>query len=127
MLLPIKKVVLVHGLFMPSVMMLFLYCQLKRQGFVVTLFSYPTRDFEQGVRKLNREVGQGGQVYFVGHSLGGLLIRRYFEKYRPHFDDTCIVTIGSPHNGSRVARIVCSKTGTLVLKKIGSHFISRVG
>lgn len=112
-----KKVVLVHGLFMPGVIMQFLYRKLKRQGFAVTMFSYHTLDFEQGVTKLNREVSQGGEVYFVGHSLGGLLIRRYFEKYQPYFDDTCIVTIGTPHNGSRVARIVCDKTGTLILKK----------
>lgn len=124
MLLPMKRVVLVHGLFMPSFIMSFLYHQLKQQGFMVTLFSYSTRDFEQGVRKLNREVLQGGQVYFVGHSLGGLLIRRYFEKYQPHFDDTCIVTIGTPHNGSRVARIVYYKTGTLILKK-STHILSQ--
>ena len=112
-----SKIVLVHGLFMPGLIMQYLYRHLKKNGYDVYIFSYNTFQFEQGVDRLNDSVVQGGRVYFVGHSLGGLLIRRYFEKYNPKFQDSCIVTLGTPHNGSIVAKKIMEKTSNRLFLK----------
>ncbi len=51
-------------------------------------------------------------VHFVGHSLGGLVIRRLFNDF-PDQRPGRIVTLGTPHQGSRIART------------LGSHSASR--
>ncbi|MBF9000247.1 MULTISPECIES: alpha/beta hydrolase [Vibrio] len=111
-----KKIVLVHGLYMPKNIMQLLAHRLKPRGYKVQVFGYNTLQFNKGVEKLNQEVQQGGDVVFVGHSLGGLLIREYFSRYQPNFVDPCIVTLGTPHNGSRVARYIEGKLGRFPFK-----------
>ncbi len=44
-----------------------------------------------------------GCVHLVGHSLGGILIRALFH-HHPDQKSGRIVTLGTPHGGSRVAR-----------------------
>ncbi|GHM58930.1 MAG: hypothetical protein sL5_10220 [Candidatus Mesenet longicola] len=43
-----------------------------------------------------------GKVHFVGYSMGGLLIRAYFKKYKPDKLGR-VVMIGTPNHGSEVA------------------------
>ncbi len=43
-------------------------------------------------------------VCLVAHSMGGLVARRYLQRYGAARQVTGLLTIGSPHHGSRVAR-----------------------
>lgn len=100
-------VVLVHGLWMTGVDMMLLRFRLRQQGFVVKQFSYrPVRcDLLQNAVRLNRFLLkiQADTIHLVGHSLGGLLIRSLLYNF-PHQRSGRVVTLGTPHQGSHVAR-----------------------
>jgi pimeloyl-ACP methyl ester carboxylesterase len=46
-----------------------------------------------------------GKLHFVGHSMGGLVIRAYLHRYRPP-NLGCVVMLGTPNQGSEVADIL---------------------
>ena len=102
-----QAVVLVHGIWMPGLEMALLEKRLRNCGFTPYLFSYPTIRcdlacnavrLQQFVEKIDAPV-----VHFVAHSLGGLLIRQLFHDF-PQQRPGRIVTLGTPHAGSQVAR-----------------------
>jgi len=104
-----KAIVITHGLFMKKEVMIFLHKEFEKLGYQVYNFGYDTRKFSgETIEKFKNYIVQipEPQVYFVGHSLGGLLIRRYFESYNPSFEDTCIITLGTPHKGSSLGKKV---------------------
>ena len=113
-----KNVVLIHGLYMPTLTMKVLANRLESKGYSVHVFGYNTLDFGSAAAKLNAFVGARfsaqDDVHFVGHSMGGLVIRDYFDKFKPVFNDSSVVTIGSPHSGAMCARF---------LKKFKTSFI----
>lgn len=113
-----KAIMITHGLFMKKEVMLFLHHEFKKLGYNVYNFGYNTRKFDgETIEKFKKAVDSvpEDEVYFVGHSLGGLLIRRYFETYSPIFNDTCIVTLGTPHNGSSLGeRVQKSFIGAII-------------
>lgn len=56
----------------------------------------------QGVRRLLERTG-ASRVAVVGHSMGGLVVRAYLDRYGN--DAVCsVVTLGSPHRGTWLAR-----------------------
>jgi pimeloyl-ACP methyl ester carboxylesterase len=81
--------------------------RLRRQGFAVHIFSYPSvrADLSANAIRLARflETLDADTVHLVGHSLGGILIRALFQDY-PRQKPGRIVTLGAPHGGSRVAQ-----------------------
>ncbi len=100
-------VVLVHGLWMTGLEMALLRRRLRRCGFLPCQFSYPTvrAPVVENAARLHgflRRVS-APVVHFVGHSLGGLVIRRLFHDHPPRRPGR-IVTLGTPHRGSAVAR-----------------------
>ncbi len=83
---------------------------LRRCGFSDTrTFSYRSvsRDLLENAQALQRYVQQfdAPAVHFVGHSLGGLVIRALFHQY-PRQLPGRIVTLGTPHRGNHPARIL---------------------
>jgi pimeloyl-ACP methyl ester carboxylesterase len=80
--------------------------RLRRCGFRV--YRFPYRSLRRGL-EVNGEVlaefaakVPGDTVHFVGHSLGGLVIRRMLADHpQPRLGR--VVTLGTPHRGSRVA------------------------
>lgn len=104
-----KAVVLAHGLFMKKEIMFYLKSSFEQRGYKVYNYNYNTikftektlDDFSSFIGKIKEE-----NVYFVGHSMGGLLMKAYIEKERPAFKDMCLVTLGSPHKGSSFGKMV---------------------
>ncbi len=99
--------VLVHGLLLGGWTLGYLNHRLNSLGLSCVCFNYSTlRETLVGnaerlaifVQSLN-----GNTVHFVGHSLGGLVIRELFHLY-PEQRPGRIVTLGTPHQGSYVAR-----------------------
>jgi len=81
--------------------------RLRRCGFTVHAFSYPSAraDLAANAARLARflDALDAGTVHFVGHSLGGILIRALFH-FHPNQKPGRIVTLATPHGGCRVAQ-----------------------
>ncbi|MDX1697368.1 MAG: alpha/beta fold hydrolase [Thiohalobacterales bacterium] len=102
-----QTVILVHGLWMTSLVMWPLGRRLGACGFRPVLFNYHSlrRSIDANARALIQTAGRQGdtRVHLVGHSLGGLVILQALQD-APDLIDGCIVLLGSPVNGSVVAR-----------------------
>jgi pimeloyl-ACP methyl ester carboxylesterase len=102
-----SEIILVHGLWFGAWAMAPLARRLERGGVPVRRFHYRTTRGDLGehasaLRAFARESGAQRQ-HFVGHSLGGLVILKMLNT----FDDLApgrVVFLGSPLQGSRVAR-----------------------
>lgn len=104
---PGPAVVLVHGLWLSGWCMALIAWRLRRAGFRAYRFSYPSvrkrlRDNAERLRAFSDKI-EGGTVHFVGHSLGGVVIHSMLA-YCPPARPGRVVTLGSPHGGSQVAR-----------------------
>jgi len=104
-----ETVIFVHGLWMPGHEMTLLRQRVKKCGYNVTQFSYPSMRFNTRVnaKRLNTFAAgiRADKVHFVGHSLGGLVIRWLFHDY-PDQKPGRVVTLGTPHQGSQVAKAI---------------------
>jgi triacylglycerol esterase/lipase EstA (alpha/beta hydrolase family) len=102
-----ETVVLIHGLWFSGYILFVLARRLRRQGFAVYTFSYPSvrADLRVNAARLARflDTLDADIVHLVGHSLGGILIRALFHHYPQHKPGR-IVTLGTPHGGSQVAK-----------------------
>lgn len=102
-----QAVVLVHGIWMPGLEMGLLSQRLRDCGFTPYLFSYPSIrcDLSHNAARLQAfvETIDAPVVHFVAHSLGGLLVRQLFHDF-PQQRPGRVVTLGTPHLGSQVAR-----------------------
>lgn len=102
-------VVLLHGLGRTSHSMGEIADTLEDAGYIIVNNSYPSR--EKGIRELSSAVGSGidecrkahaNSIHFVTHSLGGILVRQYFQEH--HVPEAGrVVMIGPPNHGSEVA------------------------
>lgn len=102
-----QHVVYVHGLWMPGGESLLLAQRLLREfGLQMHAFPYSaaTWDMEEITAHLQSFVHSLGlaAVHFVGHSLGGLVIYRFFERY-PEQPPGRVVFLGTPCLESRAA------------------------
>lgn len=101
-----ETVVLVHGLWFNGWIMRMLARRLRRDGFDVHIFSYPTVscDLRENAYALHRFIARLSPpvLHLVGYSLGGLVIRALFQHF-PHQPPGRVVTLGTPHTGSAIA------------------------
>jgi len=109
-------VVCVHGLWMTGVDMSLLRRRIRRCGFDVRQFTYPSirADVKTNAERLQRFIStlEAGTIHLVGHSLGGLVIRQTVHELSQTADERRIgriVTLGTPHNGSRVAQVMAAR------------------
>jgi pimeloyl-ACP methyl ester carboxylesterase len=76
-----REVVLVPGLWMPSVAMRLLAARLARAGYKARIFSYRGRSpLEVNVERLAK-FAAATPVHFIGHSLGGLVILEMLNRH----------------------------------------------
>jgi pimeloyl-ACP methyl ester carboxylesterase len=106
-----ETVVLVHGFFRSGSDMRFLARELEKRGYRVFVPNLPS--VLQNVRKcsdvlaqiIEKNVPAEGVVHFVGHSMGGLVIRDYLSR---HVFKRLgrVVLIGTPSGGSPYANFL---------------------
>ena len=87
-------------------MLMLLGRRIARKGFRTVLFSYPSVrcSVEENTERLQRLLQSfpDEEIHFLGHSLGGLIILRFFATY-PEQKPGRIVALGVPFQGSWVA------------------------
>jgi pimeloyl-ACP methyl ester carboxylesterase len=101
-------VLYVHGLWMSGVESLWLRRRLQRQhGYRLQVFHYASvrAPLVRILAQLRDAIAaiEAPRVHLLGHSLGGLLIRRCLERY-PMAQPGRVVFLGTPAAGSRAAR-----------------------
>lgn len=103
----ISTVVLLHGLYMKPFVMRKFAAKLRRLGYRVELFGYKSKNFEAAatMRALSQKIDliNSTDIYLVGHSMGGLVARMFYTLVKP-LKVKKIVTLGTPHQGSFVAK-----------------------
>ena len=101
-----ETVVVTHGLWLGRWNLVMLGAALCRSGYTVRYFGYASvrRTLKENAGRLQRFVQDidAPAVHFVGHSLGGIVIRALFH-YFPDQRPGRIVTIATPHQGAHVA------------------------
>jgi pimeloyl-ACP methyl ester carboxylesterase len=109
----IDGVILLHGLGRTRRSMAALDHHLARQGFRTINLGYPSMKLD--IRRIAEEHlapaverlrgGADRTVHFVGHSLGGIVVRRYLQDH-PVPARTRLVMVGSPNSGSELADLL---------------------
>jgi len=96
-----RDVVLVHGLWVPAVVMAPLAARLRAAGYHCHLFGYlgAVRPLEAHAARLARFAQDVGPAHFVGHSLGGLVILEALERHRA-LGVGRVVLLGTPARGN---------------------------
>lgn len=110
-----KKVLLIHGMFMNAFAMTPFVNILKSSGYEVRVFSYPlvpkvvniTTAFIKAVNDFQPNI-------IVGHSLGGTITVQHMSQF-PSLEK--IVCLGSPLNGSLLGRTLSQSKNSWMLPK----------
>lgn len=107
---PLTPIVLVHGLYETTWYMKILARRLAQAGYETHLFRYYSLVQTMGrhSERLQAFLKEKNltEVHFVGHSLGGLVIRQFLHdnaKSNTPIKIGKVVTLGTPHLGSTVA------------------------
>ena len=101
----VRDVILVHGLWVPAVVMTPLAARLHAAGFRCHLFGYPGRErpLAAHAERLARFAQGIEQPHFVGHSLGGLVVLEALERHRGAKAGN-VVLMGAPVTGNFAGR-----------------------
>ncbi|MCW8397996.1 lipase [Legionella sp. PATHC038] len=108
-------IVLIHGLMRTSLSMWPLKNYLKRQGYEVYSYSYPSPKYsiqEHGII-LNQfiknllEKNPGVKVSFITHSLGGIITRQALSTWSQEQlkQIGCLIMLAPPNQGSKMAKL----------------------
>jgi pimeloyl-ACP methyl ester carboxylesterase len=104
-------VVLLHGLWFSHWALIPLARRLAGCGYRPLRYGWDTTGcvLEESAERLFTFVAALAEprVHFVAHSLGGLLVRALLHAH-PELPPGRVVTLGSPHGGSRTARVAAS-------------------
>lgn len=111
-------ILLVHGMVDNRSVFTLLRRGLLRRGFGrVHTMNYPplTNDVRRAAERLSAEVEQivadtgYERLHVVGHSLGGLIARYYVQRLGGSERVHTLVTMGTPHDGTRMAHLLPSR------------------
>ena len=102
--------ILLHGLWMPGLVMSPLASRLSAHGYRTHVFDYATRrPIEMHADRLARfatTVTGGSPAHFIGHSLGGLVILEALARQAPPAVAS-VVLLGTPVKGCMAGRRLC--------------------
>lgn len=113
-------ILLLHGMIGNRSSFVVLRRVLRRRGFqrLVTInYQVVTQDIRQAADELGQsiellcEASGCEQIHVVGHSLGGLIARYYVQRRGGDARVHTLVTLGSPHQGTRPAGLVPHAVG----------------
>ncbi len=116
--------ILTHGLFHNASGWLLFSKHLRKAGFKnIFLMNYGSfsTSFENTYEKFEKFVldvssrAPGRPIYLIGHSLGGLLSRVYAERARGENIPAAVITLGSPHQGAKLAALAPGKLGSSLI------------
>ena len=106
-----EKVVLLHGLGRSEAAMLLMKSALTDAGFDVYSIGYPSTNKtpDELLKVVRKEINtccesSSETVHYVGHSLGGLLIRAHLGQNKPE-NLGRVVVLGTPNGGSELADV----------------------
>lgn len=107
-------VVLIHGIWMTSLELRYIGGYLQHRDYDTRYFFYPSlrhspSDNADRLDEYLRGI-EATTIHLVAHSLGGVVVSHLFAR-RPPQQPGRIVMLGSPLQGSVVARHLCSKRG----------------
>lgn len=113
------KVILLHGLYTNSWFMRPLGQRLAQNGFCPLYFDYATtratpRDHACTLLQ-HIMVNKWENCHFIAHSLGGLVLR-HLGDIAPEVIRQPVITLGTPHQGSAVARAIHRRCPQLIGK-----------
>jgi Palmitoyl protein thioesterase len=113
-------ILLVHGMVDNRSVFTLLRRGLRRRGFgrvMTTNYSPLTNDVRSAAAQLAGQVEElvadtgYERIHVVGHSLGGLIARYYVQRLGGHERVHTLVTMGSPHLGTRMAYLYPAELG----------------
>ncbi|MBW2451842.1 MAG: alpha/beta fold hydrolase [Deltaproteobacteria bacterium] len=122
-------IILLHGLFQNRACLFILEHYLRRAGFnnVYSINTPPWRDIETLTESLVKKVDElrlafkVDKVLLVGHSMGGMIGRNYVQNRGGSSRVEHLITLGTPHYGSKLAPFAISSMGRSLLP--GSDFL----
>jgi len=105
----LPPLILIHGLYHNAGSWLYLARVLEKTGYPVSTYAYSSfsTPLSAIVRGLDEHIAtvqwQAGRPILIGHSLGGLLARKWLAEYNGSGRLRGIITLGTPHGGSKTA------------------------
>lgn len=116
-------VILLHGLFQNRSCLFWLQHRLRAAGYrqAISINTPPWRDIETLTELLAKKVDElrirlkVDKVMLVGHSMGGMIARNYVQNRGGAAYVDRLVTLGSPHHGSKLAPFALSPMGKTLL------------
>lgn len=122
-------VILLHGLFQNRSCMFWMQHRLRSCGYpqTISINTPPWRDVESLTETLAKKVDElrinlkVDKVFLVGHSMGGIIARNFVQNRGGAAYVHGMVTLGSPHHGSKLAPFALSPMGKAMLP--GSSFL----
>ena len=118
-----QTVVLIHGLYTHGLIMEPLARRLRAAGYRAITFSYPSvrRRPADNAKALGKWLGglDGPRVHLLAHSLGGLIVRHLLADCDASLASGRVVTLGTPHQGSLVARSLNAHRLRFMLRRSG--------
>lgn len=104
---PAEPVIVIHGLWMPGLIMGWLTRRIAQDGFAARSYAYPTMrlTLSENAERFARYCTSLAvpRVHIVAHSMGGLVALKMLERHR-HIRCGRLILIGTPYTGSFAAQ-----------------------
>lgn len=124
-----EAVILIHGLYLNSLVMKNIEVDLENSGYKVYSYDYHTLNFDdiKDVEKLRNFIKNNiteHKLHYIGHSMGGLLIRLYLNKYYRDKKNGRVITLGTPHNTSNIAKKIKNSPFKVLIGSAGNYVLT---
>ena len=130
---PLPTVILIHGLYHNPSGWLFYRHWLRQAGFT-NIFAWPRLVWKDSIDDLlpmldawimdrTRDIADK-PIVIIGHSIGGVIARAYAQRPNPARKIAGVVTLSSPHQGSKLAALGMGKASQDIRR--GAPFLKRL-